>query len=237
MIMRSHEFLGILGGMGPESTAVFYRQIIRQCQLQYGAVLDEHYPRILIYNLPIPDIVNGVADRSRTIEQLAAGAQFLQQSGVTVLTVPCNTAHIFYPEIAAHLTIPFLHLIEEVANDVSARGLKSVGLLATETTVSSRIYEVALSKRGISVIYPRDQSQVTAAILSALSGEKEAKCVSTLNAIGGDMMSDGVEGVILGCTDLPVLTGEWAIKMPVIDSIEVLARRTVQYLNNADKLL
>ena len=221
--------IGVLGGMGPESTAIFYRQIILECQKQYGAQYDEDYPEMLIYNLPIPDVVEGLKDQSKTLAMLVEGSRKLESIGVDFLVMPCGSAHYFYGDVKKQLSIPFLSIVKETAKKVKSRGHTKVGLLATKTTIDHGVYNAELNGQGIEVIAPREQDKLTEIILNILAGKKLGSDKQELLRIISTLKSNGAQAIILGCTDLPALLDDKDVDLELFDATKILAEATVKY--------
>jgi aspartate racemase len=221
--------IGVLGGMGPESTAIFYHELIIQCQKQYGAQYDEDYPEIFIYNLPIPNVVEGLKNPKKTLPVLVKGAKKMESIGVDFLVMPCNTAHYFFNWIKKDVSIPFLSIIEETAKKVKSKKYKKVGLLATETTIKYKIYEKVFDEYGIEIVVPKEQDKVTKIILNILAGRKLDKDKNELKKIIEKLKNNGAEAIILGCTDLPILLKPEEIDLETFDTVEVLAESTIKY--------
>lgn len=223
------KIIGILGGMGPESTALFYQKIIRQCQKQYRAQLDEDYPEIIIYNFPIPNIVEGLKEPSIVLPTLVKGAKKLESIGIDFMVMPCNTATYFLEDIQKEISVPLLSIVGEVVKQVKTEGYKKVGLLATETTVNNRIYNKDFDKYAIELIIPKEQDKVTEVILNILAGRKSEKDKETLKQIIENLKNKGAEAIVLGCTDIPVLIQQEDISIKLFDSVEIYAEATVKF--------
>lgn len=223
--------IGILGGMGPESTAQFYMEIIKECQKQYGAQLDSDYPEIIIYNLPIPDIVTGVSNDKRTIEMMIEASRKLVNAGAEFIVMPCNTAHLFYPEISQAISVPFICIFLSTAKCIREEGFQKVALLATDTTIRYKSYADDFERNGIELLTPssNDQNLVTGVILNILAGRKLQKDKAILQKMAKNLAQSGAQALVLACTDLPILVNQSDFAVPVFDTIEVLARVTVQY--------
>lgn len=229
------KIIGVLGGMGPESTAIFYQALIRECQKQYGAQLDSDYPEIFIYNLPIPNIVERLRKPKKTLEVLVNGARKLQSIGVDFIVMPCNTAHYFYPGMAKSIRIPFICIFLAAAKKIEAKRYRKIGFLATETTVRCKSYNRDFEKNGIDLILSddRDQKKLTPIILNILAGKKFAEDKNDLWAIIEELKNRGAEAVLLACTDLPVLfsveerTADFSLRL--FDTVDILAEATIQY--------
>ncbi|QQR55350.1 amino acid racemase [Candidatus Peregrinibacteria bacterium] len=225
------KIIGVLGGMGPESTMIFYHALIRQCQKQYGAKYDEDYPEIFIYNLPIPNIVEGLGQAEKTLTILIKGAKKIESIGVDFMVMPCNTTHYFYSSIAKSISIPFLHIFHATSKKVKDHGFKKVGLLATEMTIKHKSFGKSFGKNGIELIFPdkTDQDKLTRIILNILAGKKRDKDKKELKQIIDRMKQDGAKAVVLACTDLPILLKQEDVDIPIFDTVEILAETAIQY--------
>ena len=225
------KIVGVLGGMGPESTAIFYHAVIKQCQKQYGAQYDEDYPEILIYNLPIPNIVEGLNKPDETLDMLIKGTKKIESIGVDFIVMPCNTAHYFYSSMAKSVSVPFICIFHATAKKIKISGLKKVGFLATETTIKYKSFHNDFEKNGIELIFPDQtgQDKLTQIILNILAGKKLDEDKEQMKRIIEKMKQSGAEAVVLACTDLPILLKEGDVDIPVFDTVEILAEATVQY--------
>ncbi|MFH0713961.1 MAG: amino acid racemase [Candidatus Micrarchaeota archaeon] len=223
------KIIGVLGGMGPESTANFYHELIIQCQKQYGAKYDEDYPEIFLYNLPIPDVVEGLETPEKTLNILVKGAKKLEAIGVDFIVMPCNTAHFFYEDIKKEISIPFLSITEETAKKVKLRNFNKVGLLATGTTVRHNIYNKDFDKERIELIVPEKQEKVTKVIMNILAGKKLEKDKDELKQIIQNLKDKGAQAIVIGCTDIPILLKPEDINIETFDTVEVLAESTIKF--------
>jgi aspartate racemase len=225
------KIIGVLGGMGPESTAIFYHAVIKQCQKQYHAQYDEDYPEIFIYNLPIPNIVEGLNKPDETLDMLVKGTKKIESIGVDFIVMPCNTAHYFYPNMAKSISVPFICIFHATAKKIKISGLKKVGFLATETTIKYKSFHNDFEKNGIELIVPvqTDQDKLTQIILNILAGKKLDEDKEEMKQIIEKMKQNGAEAVVLACTDLPILLKQDDVDIPVFDTVEILAEATVQY--------
>lgn len=226
-----NKIIGVLGGMGPESTAIFYQAVIKQCQKQYGAQYDQDYPEIFIYNLPIPDVVGGLKRPEETLDTLIRGARKIESIGVDFIVMPCNTAHYFYPSMAKSISIPFICIFLATAKKIKISGFKKVGFLATETTIKYKSFDKDFEKNSIELIFPDqiDQDKLMQIILNILAGKKLDDDKEQMKQIINKMKQNGAEAVVLACTDLPLLLKQDDADIPVFDTVEILAEATVQY--------
>lgn len=223
--------IGVIGGMGPESTAIFYQHLIKQCQSLYGAVYDQDYPEILIYNLPIPDVVEGLENPEVTVDKLVIASKKLISIGAEFLVMPCNTVHYFYPSVVPKITIPFICIFLSTAKYIKDYGYKKIGFLSTETTIHYQSFGDDFERNGIELVYPNqsDQTSLTEIIMNILSGKKLDRDRSQLISICKRLQDAGAEGVVLACTDLPILLQQKDIDIKIFDTVDILAQSTVQY--------
>ena len=213
--------IGVLGGMGPKSTVLFYKELIRQCQIQYGAVKDGDFPEIVIYSLPTPDMIRDLEEPDELLKILIQGLKELERFGVEFIVIPCNTVHLFFKEMKEAVKIPILSIIEETAKKIS---LKKVGILATDTILKTKIYQDGLKKYGIEVVEPKES--LTDIIMSIKSGKDLDKAKQKLIKIVEQLET---EGTIIGCTDIPVILKQEDTKIRLFDSSKILAESTIKY--------
>ena len=151
------KIIGILGGMGPAATADLFSKIIVSTK---AANDQEHLHVIIDSNTSIPDrteaLIHGGEDPT---EQLTLSARRLAAAGAELIAMPCNTAHGFYDAVCAAVDIPVLHMIRLTAQELLLKGIKCAGLLATDGTVQSGIYERCFEGSGIELLTPSPAAQ------------------------------------------------------------------------------
>src|SRR3989442_4574246 len=150
----TQKVIGVLGGLGPWATLDFFEKILRLTP----AKADQDHLRIIIDNNPkIPDASPGILGEGEDpTPGLIATAQNLQQAGADFLVIPCNTAHFFYDRIVTAVSIPVLHIMDDVAAAArdAVRDVRMLGVLATEATIAARLLLRAFRRVGIEVIGP-----------------------------------------------------------------------------------
>src|SRR3989338_2154244 len=203
--MKKYKTIGILGGMGPESTAEFYLRIIRLFQKEMNAVYDDDFPEIIIINLPLPDVVENKINDEDIKFMLIQCAKKLENAGADFVAIPCNTVSSCIDEMRNELSIPILNIVEETSREINSQNFKRIGLLATEKTIQDKIYSDFLKNVDLIIPEKNDQKTVTKIVLTILSGRRESENIEFLNCLIEYLKSRGAEKVILGCTDLPLL--------------------------------
>ena len=230
------KIVGILGGMGPLATADFFRKIV----LLTDAANDQEHLRIIIdNNTSIPDRTECIINNSENpLPHLIESARKLESAGASFLTMPCNTAHYFYDGIIKNINIPFLNMITETAVEIIAEhpGIQKIGLLATEGTCKSRIYEEYFKRYHIDIITPDDKHQqyITDLIYAIKEGNDKINLDNIHSAI--DYVKNcGAEVLVLGCTELPVAFEKFKIDKAVIDPTTILAKSAIKLANKKIK--
>ena len=222
--------IGILGGMGPLATCDLFSKIIQITD----ASCDQEHVRICIdNNTEISDRTNAIIRHGKDpVPEMVKSAVRLQSFGADVLIMPCNTAHYFYDRILPFVDIPFISMIDETAKDISDRGLRKIGLLATDGTLQTAVYEKAFKKRGISIVVPPPENQVHIMDLiynGVKAGNKEIDTKPTKKTIE-DLFRKGAQTLVLGCTELPVAFDLYGFDYPKTDPTLILASRAVQFV-------
>lgn len=222
--------IGILGGMGPLATCDLYQKIIKVTK----AGKDQEHVRVCIdSNTNIPDRTQAIVeDGASPLPEMVKSAVCLENMGADVLIMPCNTAHYFYDAILPFVDIPFLNMPEETADAVAKRGIRRVGLLATDGTIRSGVYEKVFRQRGILAETPsgQDQEAVMELIYKGIKAGDSGVDTRRFQESMDGLLERGAQILILGCTELPVAFERYRFTQPAWDPTLVLASRAVQYL-------
>ena len=221
--------IGILGGMGPLATADLFEKIT----LHTRAQRDQDHLRVLIdSNTNIPDrtaaLLRGGEDPT---PQLTASAVLLERMGADVLIMPCNTAHNFYDAIAAAVHIPVLHMIRLTAQALQKRGVTAAGLLATDGTVQTGIYQRTFAGTGIDLMTPEgaDQQSIMDMIYRGVKAGALHYDVSAARRAMEALLRRGAQTLILGCTELPLAETLYHLDYPVTDPTLELALAAIRF--------
>ncbi len=226
MIPRA-QLAGIAGGMGPLATIELMRLVMEETP----ATCDQEHIPLLVYSNPqVPDRTKAILGEGPSpVKALVESAQLLEKAGATFLAFPCNTAHYFLPEVEVRVSVPIIDMIEETAIEVEKAGVAKIGILATDGTIKTGIYQKALKRRGIEAEIPDEKRQL--AVMEAIYGVKAGYDLKDAERILEPVliyMSERVDAVIAGCTELPMLLRGPAHGLVVIDTLRVLARRIVE---------
>ena len=155
-------------------------------------------------------------------------ADRLIRAGAELLVMPCNTAHTFYDRLTADCPVPFLNIIRVTVEHLISRGIRTCGLLATEGTIASGAYERLCSDAGIRCLIPSQEEQtlISDVIYGAVKQNKPADYAAFLR-VSRSLLERGCESLVLGCTELSLLRRAGLSQPWYLDSLEVLAWRTI----------
>ena len=230
--------LGILGGMGPEATANLYQEIVRLTPAQKD---QDHIPT-LIFSFPqIPDRTTAIRNQDRAIiPYLVEGTTRLEKAGASFIVIPCNTVHYFYDDMQRAVKIPILHMIREAVEAVAQRhpDARRIGLLATNGTISTGLYEREFRARGLSLVYPGEPIQndcVMKAVYGIKAGSDKQASEETLFTAGQNVEQKGAEVIVLGCTEIPLAFNPKRASGPVINATRVLAEAAIREFFRAEE--
>lgn len=225
------EMLGVIGGMGPLATQTFYRLLTEHTA---AARDQEHINVLILSHAAMPDrtaaILSGEVEPVR--QAMLQDALFLQKSGCKALVATCNTAHYFVDLIAPELEIPVLHMVKETAKEaVRQSGGQPVGVLATDGTLKTGLYQRALEEAGGRYCYPPEEVQRM--VMSVIYDEVKAgrpTDPARWRVIEEAMDRQGCGRLILGCTELSCLRDQLSLGERYIDPLDVIARKAVVFM-------
>ncbi|MBE6924732.1 MAG: aspartate/glutamate racemase family protein [Ruminococcaceae bacterium] len=219
--------LGVLGGLGPMATAYYLELVIRMTDVK----CDQDHPEIILLNIPtIPDrtaFILGKSHESPLEPMIQLGLQ-MKGLGVTVLATPCVTAHYFHEALQEGIGLPVIHVIKATAELLKKAGIRRVGLMATDGTVQSGIFQQQIEALGMELILPDAQGQrgVMALIYDQVKAGLQPD-MSLFATIRDRLRQQGAEVVVLGCTELSLLKKEQPLGDGILDVLDVLAKESV----------
>ncbi|WP_080846185.1 aspartate/glutamate racemase family protein [Cytobacillus gottheilii] len=223
--------IGLIGGLSWESTSEYYRIINTAVKNKFGGL---HSAKCLIHSFNFEEI----ADMQRTgkwkeaTESMVEAAVKLEQAGAEVIVICTNTMHKMAKEVQEAVSVPLIHIAESTASAIKQQNLKKVALLGTAFTMEQPFYKDILSKHEIETIIPNeaDRQMVHSVIFDELcqgrfleeSRVKYQELISKLEA-------EGAEGVILGCTEIPLLIQQKHSSLPLLDTTYLHAMAAIEY--------
>lgn len=219
--------LGVLGGLGPMATAYFLQLVVQMSD----ARTDQEHFEVLLHSKPqIPDRTRFILGKSTenplpAMEEVGKG---LARQGAELIAIPCITAHFFQKQLEEEIGVPVLNALEETALYLKREGVTKAGILATDGTVQSGLFQDALGRHGICSYVPgaEEQALVMRLIYEQVKAGKpvEMPCFARASRA---LFAQGAEVVLLACTELSLIKKEQPIGKGFLDVMEVLARKAV----------
>ncbi len=222
--------VGIIGGLGPETTSEFYLDIVFSCHKK----TKEARPGIIIASVPLPyqveeDLITKNVGSERYIPFLVNEAKRLEKAGADFLVMPCNSLHVFIKEIRNAVDIPVLSIVEETVKFLKKNNLNKVGIVSTSATIQNKLYETAFEENGIAYVTPDDfqQAKMGKFILNLVTGQQKNRDREDLIQIINDFEKKDVDCVALACTDLQLLIPKHP-RLKIFDTMKIFADATVE---------
>ncbi len=219
--------LGILGGMGPQATQVFYQYVLDRTEASCD---QEHLPTLILSDTKMPDrtaaILSGHTEE--LYGRLLGDARLLERCGCTAIAIPCNTSHYFVDRLQGDIHIPILHMIRSTAAAIAAQGRRRPAILATDGTIRSGLYQAACAQQGLEAVAPDPDTQklVMSIIYDEIKqGERGSR--EKFAAIDKAIRKLGCDCGILACTELSVFRTYHNLPPFYVDAMEVLAETAV----------
>ncbi len=227
--------IGLIGGMSWESTAEYYRIMNQEVKERLGG---HHSAEIIMYSVDFEDVhrlqFRGQWDKLSLF--LSEIARKLEMAGADFIVIATNTMHKLAPEIEKTISIPLLHIADATAERIKEAGLNRVGLVGTRFTMEMGFYRERLrEKHGIEVVVPSAQEReyinhviYNELVLGILREESKRRFKEIIKGLA----EKGAQGVILGCTEIPLLIKQEDVDMPVFNTTEIHAKAAVDFALN-----
>jgi aspartate racemase len=216
--------IGIVGGLGPEATIEYYRRIPEHV-LNLGYRKDA--PEIVIYSADLGRLFElmELEDWDGLAEWLVARVNALQSAGVGLAAIASNTPHIVFDEVASLARVPMVSIVEETCQKASGLELRKLGLMGTKFTMHHNFYEKAFHSQGMKIVVPKPQEQIYIheKLLSEIGlGVIETTTRNELLSIVRRMLKeDLIDGLILGCTELPLILDRDEYGIPFLNTTAI----------------
>ncbi|MHA1532354.1 MAG: aspartate/glutamate racemase family protein [Candidatus Heimdallarchaeota archaeon] len=226
--------IGIIGGLSFESTLEYYKIIARSYNKIVGGAAS---PNLVIDSLDLQKVTDWFVNDEwdKVLEELVSSAYNLIAAKAEVIILATNTPHIVFNELEKKVSKPMISIMDATAREIKKQNLKKIGLIGTKFTMQGEYYPKAFEKFDLEIIAPSLEDQeiiheiiykeLTFHVLNETSREKYLEVIYRLN----DM---GAEGVILGCTEIPLLIKQEDCKIPVFDTATIHALSVLDYAMN-----
>ena len=224
--MKNIKTLGIIGGLGPETTARFYTEVVFACSKING-----RRPQILISNVAVPlsvekELITEAKNMNNILPFLLNAAKQLERGGASFIVIPCNTVHIFIDEIRRSVNIPVLSIVEETTNFLRKEQIKEVGVFATTATIKNKLFDQHFEENGIRIIIPTTSNQsAMGTIINRLENNQQTQ--KDKDKFRMIIEETKTKNVVLACTDLQILNLK-CDKVNIFDTMNILVQSTVK---------
>jgi len=230
--------IGLIGGMTPESTILYYRFLNQMAANRYGS---KHSCKILMNSVDFGEISKLQTEGRWDLlnDLMAKAASDLEKAGASCILICANTMHLTVDGIKAVVKIPVIHIAEATGEVINASQLSKVALLGTKYTMEKTFYTDVLTSKGIQTLIPAsDDRQIIHDIIydelafGVISKESKVKYLKIIE----QLIEDGAEGIILGCTEIPMLIEQKDVSVPVFNTTKIHATHAFNLMNTEDEI-
>ncbi|MBO9585481.1 MAG: aspartate/glutamate racemase family protein [Flavobacterium sp.] len=224
--------IGLIGGISWVSTSDYYTLINKGINEKLGGL---NFSECLIYSFNYADIKknNEANDWDSTFNMLLKAAEVLQSGGVEAIFLCANTMHLIADRLQKAINVPLIHIAEETAIEIQKKEIKKVGLLGTRFTMEQDFFKNKLAEKGIEAIIPESEEVkdfVQYTIFEELGrGIASEETKKRYLEIANDLIKNGAEGIILGCTEIPMLIKEGDLSVPIFDTTLIHTKAAVDF--------
>ena len=223
--------IGLIGGTGWLSTLDYYRLINQRVNRELGGLSSA---QLLIHSFNYADIdrLNKQNDHDAIFNLVIEAADKLTTASVDALVLCANTLHQYVDRLEHRVIVPIIHIADATAKEISRKGLTKIGLLGTKFTMEMDFYTKKLSEAGIKSIVPEegDRLFIHSAIMNEILKENfRSETKNRFLSIIAELKNSGAEGIVLGCTEIPLLIKQKDVDLPVINTLEIHADAIVDF--------
>ena len=223
--------IGILGGLTPESTITYYMHIVHRYHELYG---NHGYPETIIVGVSFQQYEDWMMkeDWDSIEKALLDGLKTLKRAGADFAVIATNTMHILFEKLQKQIDMPLISIVDATAEAIKEEGFKKIGLIGTQFSMTKPFYREGLKKHGIEVVTPNkeDRDYIVKVIFEELSvGKLTEESRKGYLKIIDKLVDQGAEGIVLGCTEIPLLIRQQDTDVKVFDTATVHAEKALQY--------
>lgn len=219
------KIIGLIGGMSWESSVEYYRVINEEVKRRLGGL---HSARCIMYSVDFAEIERFQSEGKwdQAGEMLTEAAKALEKGGSDFIIICTNTMHKVIDVIQKNIQIPILHIADSTASKIKKQGLRTIGLLGTKYTMEQEFYKSRLEEQGIKVLIPnfQEREMVNSIIFEELClGKILPPSRTSFKSVISNLIDNGAEGIILGCTEIGLLVKPEDSSVPLFDTTTIHA--------------
>lgn len=223
--------LGLIGGMGPQSTVPYYMNIV------YGIrerVNPDFFPNLTVESLNVFEILHyiGAGEYKKVIDLFLGALENLKNTGCEIAALTANTAHIVFDELVEQSPLPLISIVESTCAEAKLRGYKKLALLGTNFTMERDFYKKPFLREGIEIIVPKtaerkliDDRIVSELEMGVVKNSTRQEFIEIINRLKSDGHADAV---ILGCTELPLILSDETSPIPCLDTVKIHSQALIE---------
>lgn len=232
-----YKTLGVIGGMGSEATDLFFKKIIEKTPAKCD---QDHIPMIILNHSTIEDRTKAIltGETKKVFDDLLTDAKFLEKAGVSAIAVPCNTSHYFLDKISDKISVKIIHMVRETCDFIKNKGYKRVGILATDGTIKTKIYQKFLEERCIEIIKPDNfhQKLVMSIIYDDIKAGKKGN-IKNFAKVDKYLKDQKCDCAILACTELSCFAYDLNLSDFYIDAMDILVDESIKNCQKENSVL
>jgi aspartate racemase len=203
--------IGLIGGVGPESSIEYYRLIIKRFQDRLGT---KDYPEMIINSINMTEMLSYVFNNQldKLVDFLSDRIKTLELSGVDYGAIASNTPHVVFDRLAERVTIPLISIVEETCKEINNRKIKRVGLFGTKSTMTNGFYNRVAERFGIEIFIPESVKQdyihgkyMTELVFNKILPDTKQQLIQIVREL---KEKESIQGLILGGTELPLILSQ-----------------------------
>lgn len=223
--------IGLIGGLSWVSTAEYYKRLNEITQERLGGVSSARIAMESLNRQAYVEAVIDFGDEALGCRQILDAARGVERAGADFLVMACNDVHRFVPEISSKTDVPILHIADPTAQEIRSQGLTKIGLLGVRKTMEGTFYAEHFEQYGITTLVPNEDERtyIHDRIFDELAWNRfNDDTRDGFLSVMGNLSRRGAEGVVLGCTEIPLLLTEDQIPLPSFSTTELHCRAAVE---------
>lgn len=218
--------IGLIGGITPQSTIMYYELLNKLAADRFG---QKHSCKVIINSLDFGEISRLQSEGRWDLldDIMVEAAKGLKSGGASIVVICANTMHLCVGAIKSHVEIPIIHIAEATVKQIQNKGIKKVALLGTKYTMEKPFFKDILNEKGVEVIIPNESEReiIHNVIYNELSkGLLEESSKQEYLRVINILIEKGAQGIILGCTEIPLLINQEDVNVPVFDTTTIHAK-------------
>jgi aspartate racemase len=224
--------IGIIGGIGPESTLDYYRGIIDAFRVRIGGM---NYPDIIVYSADLTELLEILESKApdRLVDWLLERIKALHRAGAEFAAIASNTPHVVFDEVQKRSPLPLISIVAATCSKAESLGVRRPGLMGTRFTMQADFFQRPFQQRGMTVVVPlaEEQQYIHEKLFSEieLGVIKESTREDLLSIVKRMIERDGIDSIILGCTELPLILPGQAHDIPFLNTTAIHVESIVTY--------